>query len=202
MTSFEEQLVRALERKSAEAPPTGQLVEAARMRHRRRRRALLCSGAALAIAVVLVPAGVLANHGLELGPSGGTGPVASSATTTTPSGSHDGPGCAELTGPLPVPATPAPPVPDAAAQHLAINESGTVAAWFNETGRLPELVVFDLTNNEELAREDLGVGEVAPQPSLRILGQALYFRSAEDHDVWVRYAWHHDGYPLVYTICN
>lgn len=202
MTMFEERLTEALVRKSAEAPRAERLVEAATMRHRRRRRTQLGSGTVLAMAGVLVPVAVFANHDATNAGPRGTDSVTSSATPTPPAGSNDEPGCADLNRPLPVPATPIRPLPDPAAQHLAVNESGTVAAWFNQTGRLPELVVFDLTNQEDLAREDLGVGDVAPQPSLRILGQSLYFRTAADHNVWMRYAWGRDNYPLVYKTCD
>jgi hypothetical protein len=101
-----------------------------------------------------------------------------------------------------VPATPIKPVPDKDAEHIAFNVSGTVAAWFNESHQLPELFVYDLAREKELAYEDLGVGEVAADPSLRILGQALYYRTAEDPNVWMRYAWAHQAYPLVYKACN
>ena len=99
-------------------------------------------------------------------------------------------------------ATPAPRVPAPDAEHTTFNELGTVAAWFNESRVLPELVVFDLTRQQELAREDLSVGEVAAQPSLRILGESLYFRTAADPNVWMRYAWNEDGYAQVYKTCN
>jgi hypothetical protein len=115
----------------------------------------------------------------------------------------DSPACDELTAhPATVPGTSLLPVPDPDARHLTFNAMGTVAAWFNQSGQLPELVVYDLIDRVELAREDLGVGDVAKDPWVKILGTAVYYRTAADSNVWMRFAWEEDTYPTVYRTCG
>ena len=210
MTDFEERVSEALARKSADAPPVHGLDEASRARHRRRHRTRVASVAAIVTGAVLTTSSVLATRNTgSLGetattPAPSATPTPSAPTTsTTPSPPSGSPGCAELNGRTPpATATPVRPVPDADAQHTTFNASGTVAAWFNQSGPLPELIVFDLASNERLAYEDLGVGDVAQQPSLQIVGDAVYYRSAADSDVWLRYAWADDEYPRVLLICD
>ena len=199
MTDFEERLGEVLASKSAEAPPANGLAEAARARHRHRRGALIGATAAVAVAALLTAGTALATRDDGPGTSSPSNTPTAAVPTTSPN-AHDTPTCAELDQAPPAALTQ--PVPDKDAQHTAVNASGTVAAWFNQSRLLPELIVFDLARTEELAREDLGVADVADNPSLRILGQALYYRSAADPDVWMRYAWAEDTYPLVYSACN
>ena len=115
----------------------------------------------------------------------------------------DLPDCDELDGPVPtLPASLTQLVPDEDARHVAFDEKRKVAAWFDQTELLPELVVFDIARSRTLAREDLGVEDVAQQPSLRILGDALYYRSAADSKVWLRYEWAEDPFPSAYRTCD
>lgn len=202
MSDFEQRLSEALARKSIEGPAANGLAEAARTRHHRRRATLWGTTSALAVAAVLTTGGVLASR--DQGPSTGSSPgTPTVAAPTAAAPTNESPTCAELMQPPPpAPATPTRPVPDADAEYLTVDASGAVAAWFNQTEQLPELIVYDLARGKELAREDLGVTDVAGDPSLRILGQALYYRSAADPEVWMRYSWVDQTYPLVYRTCR
>ena len=88
------------------------------------------------------------------------------------------------------------------ATHFAVGATGEVAAWFSVDGALPTLTVYDLGVRQVLATEDLGVGDVAEQPSLRVGADAVYYRTGADADVWMRYRWTKDDYPSVYVVDN
>ena len=143
-----------------------------------------------------------AGHVVSTRPAPGTVVAPGSAIAVLVSGAEL-PDCDELNVPVPtLPASLTQLGPDEDARHVAFDESGEVAAWFDETELLPELVVLDVARSKTLAREDLGVGDVAEQPSLRIIGNALYYRSAADSKVWLRYAWAKDTFPSAYRTCD
>ena len=90
-------------------------------------------------------------------------------------------------------------------EHVALDESGTVAAWLEpprSPSPLPWLVVYDLRRQEVIAEEDLGVGEASRQESVRIADGTVYYRSSADPNVWLKYQWGVDDFPEVYMACN
>ncbi len=82
---------------------------------------------------------------------------------------------------------------------------GSVVAWFDQSGTLPELVVVDATTGQELAREDLGPGDIEPAgyrvdqwtPIVAVTGGAVYYRGSDD--ALMRLRWAQDDYPAVYA---
>lgn len=191
---------------AASRPPIGDIVRAGKDAQRRKAHR---SALGIAAAVALVVGGGVtlqqwtAGEDAALDPGIADTPTAPASPNITPLPSEAAVG----QGPCPpVPASsrdvdPAVPAPNDAT-GLTVNDSGTVAAWFEPmSGRLPFLVVYDLTAAQELAREDLGVGDDLRSESLRIDDAALYYQSSADAKVWLRYRWAVDDFPSVYVVC-
>lgn len=195
-------------------PPIGDLVHAGKsaQRHRSRRTAGLVAAVA-----VLIGGGLWTTR--QITPGSSDGVDGNIATAPTSQSLPDEPG---LTSSPPLPGEsavangPCPPLPPTTqdvdpatvpapddATGLTMNDSKTVAAWFEPaSGPLPFLVAYDLVAGKELAREDLGPREDLRSSSLRMDDEALYYQSSADARVWLRYRWDTDGYPLVYVTCR
>lgn len=185
-----------------------------RERRRRTRRFMALTGAALALVVgggaAVQQAGTSkSDHAADRAPAD-----APPATATVPDERPTGlPGespiaevsCPPLTVALSSPDPADVPAP-ADAQGLAVNESGTVAAWFEPMSSpsppLPFLVVYDLVAAKELAREDLGVSEDRRSSTLQVGEDAVYFQARADDNVWLQYRWGVDDAPVVYGVCQ
>jgi hypothetical protein len=89
-------------------------------------------------------------------------------------------------------------IPDTA-EHLTFSPDGLTAAWFESDGVLPVLVVYDVSSGTELAREDLGVGDISGDPHLELTNTALFYRSG---DSIMRFRWEVDDYPHVTGVCD
>lgn len=183
-------------------PPLHQLLQDGRLAKRRRsRRTLLTTASALLLAI----GAVALTARLTSQPPRTTVSDTSNSETSPPQVRVD-------------PNTRCPPVPAGrqlkdtsglpvgpAVTYVALNESGTVAAWL-EPGRsrspLPWLVVYDLQLKQEIASEDLGIGEGSRAKSVRIAKSTVYYRSSADANVWLKYQWEKDDFPTVYTTCR
>lgn len=210
MTSFEDQLTETFARNADDAPKPGGLLEASSAQHRRRRSRRIGASISVGVLVALATGGSAHKQGptaltddSPIVAQSESGSAPSPGTTSGPATRTGLPSCGELlASPSLLAVDPVAPVPDDEAEHITYNSSGTVAAWFRESGPLPELFVFDLASGRQLAYEDLGVGDVATDPSARIYGQSLCYRTAVDPNIWLRYAWATDDFPLAYLNCD
>lgn len=85
---------------------------------------------------------------------------------------------------------------------------GSVAAWFDQSGQVPALVVYDTASQEVLARKNLGVDDVeksgdrpsgtsGTSPIIAITEGAAYYRGVAD--ALMRFRWADDDYPAVFA---
>jgi hypothetical protein len=78
---------------------------------------------------------------------------------------------------------------------------GSVVAWFDQSGPLPELVVYDTDAGEELAREDVGPADLGDpryrvatwSPIVAVTDGAVYYRGGDD--ALMGFRWAEVGYP-------
>jgi len=187
-------------------PPVGDLIRGGRLAKRRRVRrdtGIVALGVALLVAGGVAVQQWASEEDAAIDRNVANQPGEPSSALVPPGEAPAG------TGPCPpVPASKSVdpttvPAPDDA-KGLTANASGTVAAWFEpaSAGSLPFLVVHDIAAGRELAREDVGPGEDGRSSSLRLDEDSLFYRSAADADVWLRYRWGVDDYPAVYVVCE